>query len=66
MILMQVNLVKQLLVDSKLRVELGSDYPSTMQMVSHVIESRWVVHSDYLSLPPTRHDLTHGQKPEGD
>ena len=25
----------------------------------------WKIYSRYLSLPPTRHDLTQGQKPEG-
>ena len=41
-------LVKQLLTDWKLRVQWGSDYPSTTQMVSHVIMSRWLVYSDAL------------------
>ena len=36
----QVNLVKQQLVDSKLRVQWGSGYPSTTQMISLVIVSR--------------------------
>ena len=40
----QVTLVKQELVGRKLRVQYGSDYPSTMQMVTHVIVSRWLVH----------------------
>ena len=41
----QVNLVKQWLVDRKLRVQWDSDYSSTMQMVSHVIVSHWLMHS---------------------
>ena len=41
----QVNLVKQWLVSRKLRVQCGSYYASTMQMVSHGIVSRWLVHS---------------------
>ena len=41
----QVNPVKSQLVGRKLRVQCGSDYPSTTQMVSHVIVSRWLVHS---------------------
>ena len=45
----QMNLVKQKLVDRKLRVQCGSDYLSTMQMVSHVIVSHWLVHSDWCS-----------------
>ena len=36
----QVNLVKQLLVNRKLRVQWGSDYLSLTQVVSHVIVSR--------------------------
>ena len=43
MILVQVNLVKQLLVDWKPSVLCGSNNPSTMQIVSHVIVSRWLV-----------------------
>ncbi len=36
----QVNVVKQQLVDRRLRVQWCSDYQSTTQMVSHVIVSR--------------------------
>ncbi len=28
-------------------------------------DSQWIPVTKYLSLPPTRHDLTQGQKPEG-
>ena len=34
---MQVNLVKQKLVGRNLRVKWSSDYPSTTQIVSHMI-----------------------------
>ena len=44
----QVNLVKQQLVDRKLRVQWSSDYPSTTQMVSHVIVSCWWTPSNAL------------------
>ena len=42
-------LVKQQLVITKLRVQCYSDYPSIMQMVSHVIVSRWLVYSVWRS-----------------
>ena len=45
----QVDLVKQWLVGRKLRVQCGSDYPSTTQMVLHIIASRWLVHSAWRS-----------------
>ena len=45
----QVNLVKLLLVDRKLRVQWDCDYPSTTQMVSLVIVSHWLVNSVWRS-----------------
>ena len=45
----QVNLVKQSLVNRKLRVLWGRDYLSTTQMVSYVIVSRWLVNSVWCS-----------------
>ena len=44
----QENLVKQWFVARKLRVQWGSDYPSTTQMVTHVIVSRWLTPPDAL------------------
>ena len=48
-----VNMVKQQLVGRKLRVRCGSDSPSTTQMVSHVIVSRWLVHWYLTYAPPS-------------
>ena len=34
---------------TNMRTQCGSDYPSTTQMVSHMIVSRWLVHSVWRS-----------------
>ena len=49
----QVNLVEQYLVNRNLRVQLGSDYRFTTQVVSHVIVSRGSGQLYLSSSPPT-------------
>ena len=48
----QVNLVRQWLVNRKLRVQRGSDNPSTSQVVSHEIVSRGSGQRYWLRAPP--------------
>ena len=48
----QVDQVKQLFLNRKLRVLWGSDNPSTTLVVSHVIGSRWFGQRYLLHAPP--------------
>ena len=49
----ETNLIEQKLVDRKLRIPWGSDYPSTTLMVSHVIESHWLAQWYLTYAPPS-------------